>query len=248
MSSSSARLNPPGIKLILYIDFRSQPARALISFCRLNGIQAELKEIHMFKGEHMKPPFSVEVNPAKQLPALQEIDEATGQVRLTLSESHAILRYLATTRGCPDHWYPADLRRRAVVNHYLDEHHNFLRQGVGQYAFKKLFAPLVTGQTYTEEALDLHRDLLARGLMLMENRLAKTRYLCGDEVSIADLSACCELDSSRFLELNLDSHPKVKAWLHHMIDENPIVLEIHQPSRGYAAEWVEAARKKRAKL
>ena len=63
--SNNSRLNPPGIKLILYIDFRSQPARALIAFCRLNGIQAELKEIILFKGEHMKPPFSTEVNPAK---------------------------------------------------------------------------------------------------------------------------------------------------------------------------------------
>ena len=141
---STAMRNPPGIKLILYIDYRSQPARALMSFCQKNGISAELQEILMFKGEHMKPPFSVKVNPAKQLPAMQEINEATGEV-FTLSESHTILRYLAVSRGVDDHWYPVDLRKRAVVNHYLDEHHNFIRQGVGAYAFKKLFAPIVTG-------------------------------------------------------------------------------------------------------
>ena len=80
--------------------------------------------------------------------------------------------------------------------------------------------------------------------MLMENRLSKTRYLCGNEVSIADLSACCELDSSRFIELNLDGHPKVKAWLYHMIDEDPIVREIHEPSRKSAALAIKAMKEK----
>ncbi len=75
---------------------------------------------------------------------MQEIDENTGET-LTMSESHAILRYLARSRGLADHWYPRDLRQRAIVDQYLDEHHNFLRQGVGAYCFKKLFAPHITG-------------------------------------------------------------------------------------------------------
>ena len=85
----------------------------------------------------------------------------------------------------------------------------------------------------------MQRERLTKGLKLIEDRLKKTKYLCGDEVSIADLSACSELDSSRFIQLNLDGHPKTKAWLYHMIDENPIMCEIHQPNRQAAAEWHE---------
>ena len=70
---SAAKRNPPNIKLILWIDFMSQPARALIAFCRLNQIDHELKEISINKGEHMKEPYSL-INPAKQIPAMQEID------------------------------------------------------------------------------------------------------------------------------------------------------------------------------
>ena len=61
--------NPPNIKLILWIDFGSQPSRALIAFCRLNHIDHELKEISIFRGEHMKEPYIL-VNPAKQIPAM----------------------------------------------------------------------------------------------------------------------------------------------------------------------------------
>lgn len=91
----------------------------------------------------MRPPYSTKVNPAKQIPAMQEENLQTGEV-FVLSESHAILRYLAVSRGCPDHWFPRDLRKQAAMNEYLDQHHNLLRQGVGVYAFKKLFAPLIT--------------------------------------------------------------------------------------------------------
>ena len=59
------------------------------------------------------------INPAKQIPAMQEIDERTGEV-FNLAESHTILRYLADSHNVPDHWYPKDLRKRAKVNIYLD--------------------------------------------------------------------------------------------------------------------------------
>ena len=98
----------------------------------------------MTRGEHLKEPFKT-INPASQVPAMQEIDKRTGQVLISLSESHTIMRYLAETRGCPDHWYPKDLRRRAQVESYLDWHHNFLRQGCGVYFFRKVFLPMING-------------------------------------------------------------------------------------------------------
>ena len=77
------------------------------------------------KGEHLKGE-SAKKNPAKQVPYMQEVDERTGEV-LTISESHAMMRYLARSRRVADHWYPADLRKRCKVDEYLDQHHSFLR-------------------------------------------------------------------------------------------------------------------------
>ena len=62
-----------------------------------------------------------------------------------LAESHAIMKYLATTRGVPDHWYPAEPKLRARVDQYLDWHHNFLRVGAARSVFLKLFQPMLTG-------------------------------------------------------------------------------------------------------
>ena len=161
--------NPSGIKLILYVDFMSQPSQALIAFCRMNGIEHEIRKVSVVQAENKSKEFS-KINPARQVPAIQEVGP-DGQVVFTMSESHAIMRYLAVSRNCPDNWYPADLEKRAIVNNYLDEHHNFLRQGLGVYVFKKLFSPMINNYTYTEEELEWNKDRLVRGLALMEARL-----------------------------------------------------------------------------
>lgn len=92
--------------------------RALLAFVRLNGIKHETKEVSLFKGDH-KSKENAKLNPAEQVPFMIEEDLRTGEM-LTMSESHAMMRYLARSRGVADHWYPADLRKRAKVDEYLD--------------------------------------------------------------------------------------------------------------------------------
>ena len=85
------------------------------------------------------------------------------------------MRYLAVSRGVADHWYPTDLRKRGKVDMYLDQHHSFLRQGVGVYAFKKYLAPSITGhsdQTYADDELDFHKAILERSLAMLESALS----------------------------------------------------------------------------
>jgi len=50
---------------------------------------------------------------------MQEINLETGET-FNLAQSTAILRYLATSRGVADHWYPKEPRARAQVDMYLD--------------------------------------------------------------------------------------------------------------------------------
>ena len=140
----------------------------------------------------MKEPYA-DINPTKQIPYMQEVDSNTGEV-FNLGESHTILRYLADSRGCPDHWYPSDLRERAKVDAYLDQHHTYLRLGVGGYIFRKLFSKTLLGITYEEKDLEFFKIMLKRSLRLIETRLTEHKYLCSDQVSIADFSAACELD------------------------------------------------------
>ena len=61
-------------KVILYVDMASQPARAILGFCRVNKINHEVKEVKIRKGEHMSDWYA-KINPAKVIPAMQEVNE-----------------------------------------------------------------------------------------------------------------------------------------------------------------------------
>ena len=89
--------------------------------------------------------------------------------------------------------------------------------GVGGLVFKKLFSKGITGREYKESELEFNKIMLKRSLRLIETRLSKTPYLCGDEMTIADLSAACELDQLRFIDTDLTPYPKITAWLYMMI-------------------------------
>lgn len=58
----------------------------------------------------------------------------------TLANPHssAILKYLVSKYRLPDHWYPADLQRRAKVDEYLGWHPHNLRMGAGALVFFKV--------------------------------------------------------------------------------------------------------------
>ena len=112
--------------------------------------------------------------------------------------------------------------------------------------FKKLFAPLSINKTYTDEDLYDNKLALRRALKNLESRLSSHRFIAGDEVSIADLSACFELDQTRYINLDLSKWPKTKAWLHMMIEENEINTALSQRSWKTAEMFVKNA--KRPKL
>ncbi|KAL1331532.1 glutathione S-transferase T1 isoform X2 [Arachis hypogaea] len=70
----------------------------------------------------------LEVNPLQKVSAIVHGN-------LKLSESHAILVYLAFAfTGILDHWYPTELSRRAKINSVMDWHYSNLRNEAGLYA------------------------------------------------------------------------------------------------------------------
>ena len=96
-----------------------------MAFCRLTSIPFELKTGNFRKGEHLSKEFE-QINPVKQIPAMVEIDTKTG-AQWRLAESCTIIKYLALTRKVADHWYPADIKQRILIDQYIDWHHTFLR-------------------------------------------------------------------------------------------------------------------------
>ena len=95
-----------------------------------------------------------------------------------------------------------------------------------------MHTPLLFGKTFTEKELENDRKGVSQALDLLEKRLSLSggSFLCGDQISIADIAASCELDSLQFVAWDMDAsrYPLILKWHSRVLSENPAIMEVHQ--------------------
>ncbi|CAL0312658.1 unnamed protein product [Lupinus luteus] len=200
------------MELKLYVDRLSQPSRAILIFCKANGIDFQEIKVEIFKRQHLSPEFQA-INPLQKLPAIVH-----GSFKLF--ESHSILIYIASAfPGVANHWYPTDLTKRAKIHSVLDWHHLNLRHGAVIYLRNSL-AP-VLGLPLNQEAAAEGEKILVSSLSTIENIWLQGNgpYLLGSfQPSIADLSLVCEIMQLEILNEKdrdriLGPYKKVLQWI-----------------------------------
>jgi glutathione S-transferase len=102
--------------IVLWDNPDSSNARKVRFLLRELGLEYERREVPMSRP---RPAQYTKLNPLGGIPLLQDGD-------LTLSESHAILRYLAARERRTD-LYPEELTERAAVEEFLDRFATRLR-------------------------------------------------------------------------------------------------------------------------
>ncbi|KAI3707013.1 hypothetical protein L6452_25169 [Arctium lappa] len=198
--------------LKVYVDRMSQPSRAVLIFCKVNGIDFEEIRVDILKNQQYSPEYKA-INPMYQVPAI-----ADG--RFKLFESHAILIYISCAfPGVASHWYPGDLSKRAKIHSVLDWHHSNLRRGAAGLIFNTLLAP-IKGLPLNLHVAKESEQILIRSLSKLERFWLKDgRFLVGSsQPSIADLSLVCELMQLELLSEEdrnriLSPYKKVVQWM-----------------------------------
>jgi glutathione S-transferase len=189
--------------LILYIDYMSQPSRAVLAFLKLSKIPFQIEERRILKGEHRKDDYISKFS-LQRIPAVDDNG-------FLLAESHTIMRYLSQKYQVADNLYPKNLENRALVDQYLDWHHSNTRH-CAYYLFT--FFP-----TALSKDLKIDRDNEKR---IMENALTTINdvflkhdkgFIAGDQISIADISAVCEINQLQLIGYDLNRYAKLKLWL-----------------------------------
>jgi len=161
-----------------------------------------------------------------------------------LSESHAILTYLGDTFN----WklYPKDTKLRGRIAEILHWHHRNTRQ-----ITLALFAPLVRPdlgiKPDTVEALS--KELVAV-FKQFEAWLTVSKFLCGDEPTIADLAAYCEIGQCAAEYCNLydfSAYPNIQRWLQ-ICKQIPGYAESHAMLAHMGPKIASKAKASRSKL
>jgi glutathione S-transferase len=192
----------------VYVDFFSQPSRAVLAFCIEAGIPHVVKEVRLAKNEQNSEEF-LKISPWGTVPAIVHKG-------LAISESHAILTYLADEFKKNDPWYPVDQAERIKVNTYLHWHHFGVRFPFATYIFNKFMGPRFYNR---KENPEINRQLEVDQLVTLEylDSILKTSYAAGTkQITIADLSLYCELIQGLIIKLDYSSYPNVSNWLNKM--------------------------------
>ncbi|XP_050228888.1 glutathione S-transferase T1-like [Mercurialis annua] len=200
------------MELKVYVHRLSQPARAVLIFCKMAGIEFEEIFIDLTTKQQKTPEF-LEINPLGQVPAITH-------GKTNLFESHAILIYLASAFPVADHWYPSNLLKRAKIQSVLDWHHSNLRRGAGTYVMNAAMGPVI-GLPLNPQAAAKAEKLLCASLSKIESFWLNgtAPFLLGANLpSIADLSLVCEIMQLEVLEEEdrnriLGPYRKVKQWI-----------------------------------
>lgn len=156
----------------------------------------ELIDVDLVNGEHKQPEF-INRNIFGEVPVID--DNGT-----LVSDSNAILVYLATRYDASRTWLPQDPVFAAEVQ-------RFLSVAAGQVAFGPAAARLVNvfgAQLDHEAARTRSHDLLGT----LDKHLAAHDYLAGP-VTIADIACYTYIAHAPEGDVSLEPYPNVLAWL-----------------------------------
>jgi glutathione S-transferase len=210
----------------LYMHPASTMCRPIMQFVADNNITVDFQVIDIFTGEHMREPFA-SLNPSKLIPVLED-----GDFRLT--ECSAILKYLADKVGSAA--YPKDLKQRARVNETMDW---FNSQFYRDYGYGLIYPQLFPNlKRATEEAqnsaVNWGKDNAQRWLQILnDHMLGKTKYLCGNDITIADYFGGAIIQVGEVIRCNLAPYPNISRWLD-AIKTRPSYGKVYEAVHGFA--------------
>ncbi|XP_062867362.1 glutathione S-transferase theta-1b [Trichomycterus rosablanca] len=191
--------------LEVYLDLLSQPCRSVYIFAKKNNIPFEHKNISLMAGEHFGEEFG-KINKMRKVPAIRDGD-------FCLAESVAIMIYMVEKYKTADHWYPADLEKRAKVNEYLSWQHSAMRLHGSKILWLKLMIPKMGIEVPPEKLDSAIEDLNGTIKVFEENFLQDKPFIVGDQISLADLVAIVEIIQPVGAGLDVfEGRPKLSAW------------------------------------
>ena len=198
-----------GIKI--YADPITINCRKVIAGLKLIGAPYELVHVDYFKGEQKAEPY-LAINPNASIPALTDGD-------FVLWESNAILQYAADKVG-NDAAYPRDLQTRADINRWLLWEGSTWFPSCYVFLVENCVKPLLGGQP-DPAVLDAQAAQFHKLAGILDQRLAKSRWVAGAGPTIADIVLAAPMHLHGWQQLPLSDHPNLKRWLIEDVEQLP---------------------------
>ena len=186
----------------IYYHPLSFPSLGPVFAAEAMGIKYERKLVDLVEGEHKSDEY-LAVNAFGKIPAVSDGDFSIG-------ESNAILRYLALRENSA--LYSGDLHRQAEIDPWMDFIVNHVRSNVGKVQFNRVIAKMF-GREGSVAAAEEGIAGLMQNLPFVEAQLEKGSFLCGNEMSLADIVLVASLEPVEMAKIDISGFPAVQAFL-----------------------------------
>ena len=217
----------------IYYHPASTTSRPIMLFAADAGIEADFQVVDLFTGEHYQAPYEA-INPNHLVPVLED-----GDFRLT--ESSAILKYLAEKAGSPA--YPKDLKERARVNERMDWiNTQVCRDFAYGFVYPQIFPFHKRRSDEAQDAtLQWGKERAQGWLKVLDQHILGTKnaYLCGDRITLADYFGAPFVALGHVVRSDFAAYPNVQRWLGRM-QALPNWKKVNETIDGYAASLKDA--------
>ena len=166
------------------------------------GLAYNVHPIDISAGDQFDPAF-LKISPNNRMPAIVDTDGPDGEP-ISLFESGAILIYLAEKTG---RFLPEAPRARYLTLQWLMWQMGGLGPMLGQAHHFRQYAPEqipYAVERYTNEARRLYG--------VADRRLGETRFLAGEDYTIADIASFPWTRSHERQGVDFADYPNVKRW------------------------------------
>ena len=220
----------------LYMHPVSTTSRPVMQFIADNNIKCDMEVVDILKGQHYEPAYS-KLNPNHLIPMLDDDG-------FRLTESAAILRYLAEKSGSPT--YPKDLKARARVNEVMDWFNsNFYRDWGYGLIYPQLLPHLKREDAKVQEAVVAWgKDKSQAWLQVLNDHWIgpSHKYLCGDQLTVADYFGAAGTEegtswlvtAGELVHCNLSAYPNVERWLAN-VKKRPSYAKVYETFNSFCA-------------
>ncbi|CAK9298036.1 unnamed protein product [Gordionus sp. m RMFG-2023] len=181
----------------LYVMSRTQQCagRAVWMTAKALNMPLEIVAIDLEKGEQNTPEYK-KINPLHTVPTIDD----NGFI---ICESRAIMKYLANK--CGDPLYPKDAKKRALVDSRLDFDIGKFWPALKEYAYPQVM--------HNKPSNPEREKDMKEALDNLELLLSQSKYIAGDQMTIADISIFCNVSFLWMSKYNFANYPKIQAWI-----------------------------------
>jgi glutathione S-transferase len=193
----------------IYADPITVNCRKVLAGLKMMDVPYELVHVDYFTAQQ-KTDWYKAVNPNESVPAMVDGD-------FTLWESNAILAY-AAEKHARYAFYPTDYKTRADIHRWMQWEGSAWFPSAYIYLVENCVKPLLKAEpdpkVLADQAANFHK--LAD---ILDSRLAKSEWLCGPSVTLADIVCAAPIHLHPYQKLPLDQHPNLQRWMTQKVEK-----------------------------